>query len=556
VTRRALLLALTAAWLVAGAPQASAEVAPGLVTVPLRHVGARDGIDPSGLSVGAALPDGRVVLAGLDPRKGLVLAQLRVDGSLDPAFGTGGVAHLPLPIGPPFIGPEPLQLLRLADGRLVIAVEGETRSRFELRQLLVVRLTPDGRPDASFGAGGVARPGVQAGCGDSCEPMALYPDGSIALAGATGSQPPFAWVVARLTPGGALDASFGSGGVATVGDNGTGYAAAVQPGGGIASVGHLAGRAKLVSLTATGASDPAFHGGAPVDLPAARFWFHLRTHDGRLDALGSGGGATQLRRYAPSGEPDDGFGAHGAVLLPRSATGIDALAPGPGGGSIVTGPTTLNPGTELPGLRVSRVSPAGAVTGTGVVPIPFGGGYATRFTTIRAPAVGPLRQGSFRAGTPVARPDGTLVVPGSVAVIENTGEGAGVQSDQGAAAALTTGFALDRSFGAPRHHARVRLRVPRQRARSAAGRRRMSVLVTATTSGPGLCLLRVKAGRHVVARSLAPAFKRGRQRLRALLTIPGRRRLRHAHRLHVTVAVTFRDLVGAQARASARAVLR
>ena len=49
----------------------------------------------------------------------------------------------------------------------------------------------------------------------------------------------------------------------------------------------------------------------------------------------------------------------------------------------------------------------------------------------------------------------------------------------------------------------------------------MSVLVTATTSGPGLCLLRVKAGRQVVARSLAPAFRRGRERLRALLTIPG-----------------------------------
>jgi hypothetical protein len=80
--------------------------------------------------------------------------------------------------------------------------------------------------------------------------------------------------------------------------------------------------------------------------------------------------------------------------------------------------------------------------------------------------------------------------------------------------------------------------------------------VTATTSGPGLCLLQVKAGRRVVARSLAPAFKRGRQRLRALLTVSGRRRLRHAHRLHVTVTATFRDLVGARARASARAVLR
>ncbi len=536
MARRLLLLVLTALCLLGGARQAAAEVAPGLVTVPVRPVGVHDGIDPFGLSVGAALPDGRVVLAGVDPGKGLVLAQLRADGSLDPAFGDRGVAHLSLPIGPPFVGPEPLQLLRLADGRLVIAVEGETRDLFELRQLLVARLTPDGRPDASFGEGGVARPGVQAGCGGGCAPMALHPDGSIALAGATGSAPAaqsqFRWVVARITPSGALDPSFGSGGVAEVpGANGVGYAAAVLPGGAVASIGQVAGGAKLTRLTATGQPDPAFHAGAPVDLPALPFWFHLRAHDdGRLDALGSGGGgATQLRRYAPTGEADDGFGDHGVVLLPASATGIDALAPGPGGGAIVTGPTTLNPGTDLPGLRVSRIAPGGAVTGTGVVPIPFGGGYATRFAARSAPAVGPLRQGSFRAGTPVARSDGTLVVPGSVAVIQSTGEGAGVQSDQGAAAALTTGFALDPSFGGPRRPARVRLRVPRQRARSATGRRRMSVLVTATTSGPGLCLVRVKAGRQVVARSLAPAFRRGRQRLRALLTIPGRRRLRHAH---------------------------
>ena len=373
VARRLLLLALTALCLLGGARQAGAEVAPGLVTVPLHPVGARDGVDPFGLSVGAALPDGRVVLAGLDPGKGLVLAQLRRDGSLDRTFGEAGVSHVALPTGPPFIGPEPLQLLRLADGRLLIAMLGETRERFELRQLLVARLTADGRPDTSFGQGGVARPGVQAGCGGGCAPMALGPDGSIALAGATGSAPPeFRWVVARLTPDGALDPSFGSGGVAAAGGTGVGYAAAVLPDGAVASVGQVPGGAKLTRLTATGQPDATFHGGAPVDLPKATFWFQLLARDGgRLDVLGSGGGPTQLRRYATTGEPDAGFGDRGAVLLAASATGIDALAPGPDGGAIVTGPTTLNPGTERPGLRVSRVGPGGAVTATGCRPDPL-----------------------------------------------------------------------------------------------------------------------------------------------------------------------------------------
>ena len=141
-------------------------------------------------------------------------------------------------------------------------------------------------------------------------------------------------------------------------------------------------------------------------------------------------------------------------------------------------------------------------------------------------------------------------------MILGTGEGAGIRSDQGAAAALTTGLALDPSFGGPRRPARVRLRVPRQRARAATRRSRMSVRVIATTSGPGLCLLRVRAGRQLVARSIAPAFRSGRQRLRALLTLRGRRRLRDARRLRVTATATCRDLVGARARDSARAVLR
>jgi hypothetical protein len=51
-------------------------------------------------------------------------------------------------------------------------------------------------------------------------------------------------------------------------------------------------------------------------------------------------------------------------------------------------------------------------------------------------------------------------------------------------------------------------------------------------------------------------FAAGQQRLRALLTTVGRRYLRHAHRVPVTVTATFRDLVGAQATARATGTLR
>ena len=396
------------------------------MTVPLHPVGVRDGIDPVGLSVGAALPDGRVVLAGLDPGHGLVLAQLRADGSLDPAFGEGGVAHLSVPVGPPYIGPDPLQLLRGGDGRLLIAMEGATLNRFELRQLLVARLTADGQPDTTFGEGGISQPGVEAGCGGGCAPMALYPDGSIALAGATGSAPAmqsqFRWVVARLAPSGALDPSFGSGGVATVA-GGVGYAAAVPPRRWRREHRAAQRRAKLARLTAAGGLDPAFHGGASVDLSAAPSgsicWL---TPAGASSASGAAAvhGAAALRTVRR---------ARRRVRRPRygAAARERDRHRRPGGGTWRwgdrDGSDDAEPGDRAPGRaglthRVGRSRP-----GTGVVRIPFGGGYATGFAARRAPVVGPLQQGSFRAGTPVARSDGTLVVPGSVSVIEGDRRG-------------------------------------------------------------------------------------------------------------------------------------
>ena len=80
--------------------------------------------------------------------------------------------------------------------------------------------------------------------------------------------------------------------------------------------------------------------------------------------------------------------------------------------------------------------------------------------------------------------------------------------------------------------------------------------MNATTSGPGLALLRVRAGARIIARSTAPVFASGRQRLRALLTVTGRSYLRHTHHVRVRVTATFRDLVGERATATARGMLR
>jgi uncharacterized delta-60 repeat protein len=82
------------------------------------------------------------------------------------------------------------------------------------RDVVVVRLLADGALDESFGAGGVfrlARVGAQRGCG-----VAALPDGRIVVAGDTDEGGARSFLLLRLLPSGALDPSFGEGGIALV----------------------------------------------------------------------------------------------------------------------------------------------------------------------------------------------------------------------------------------------------------------------------------------------------------------------------------------------------
>jgi uncharacterized delta-60 repeat protein len=450
----------------------------------------------------------------------------------------------------------------------VVVYGGAANSRFELRQLVLAGITPSGALDPSFGQGGVARPGIQVSCGN-CSPAALDDDGSIVVTGNTGqipasiehdpnTVPDFHWVVARLTPAGALDPTFGSGGIVTLpGTNGRGYGASVLPGGSIAPLGQDASGPKLARLTRTGAMDPVWGGGQPVAIPTTLpFPFGvLARPGGAVDVLSSGSSAQELRRYTATGAPDPSFAGAGPVRL-SGVEGPAALLAAPDGSDLIAAPKTLNPGFEPPAERIARVAPDGTVVAQQDVPMPFGGGKATVFAVHRAPFVTSLDQSGFHAGTPVVRPDGSVVVPGAVNVVQYTGEGAGFEIDQAAVAAITPSLSLDASFGGPATPAKLSLSVPRQRAATARDVRRLAVTVVARTSGPGLALITVKAGRRTIARSIAPVFKGGTQRLHALLTPTGRRALRHAHGVRISVRAAFRDLVAASATASARGTLR
>lgn len=196
-------------------PGSSALADPGRVVVPVAERAPERSVDAGGAASAVALPDGGVAMAGLgELRKNfrrVVVVRLDAAGRPDPSFGNAGVARLTL--GQPFFSE---QLLVRPDGRLLLigGIRGDSVGQ---SGLAAVGVTSDGRLDASFGRGGIARPPVQASCGD-CAPAALGADGSLLLAGSAPvpgvSETPVA-VVARLTASGGFDPSFGHVGLAT-----------------------------------------------------------------------------------------------------------------------------------------------------------------------------------------------------------------------------------------------------------------------------------------------------------------------------------------------------
>jgi uncharacterized delta-60 repeat protein len=555
--------------MLAGVPPALAEVAPGRVVFPIGLVGRHDGVDPIRMSVGVGRPDGGVVLAGLDPSRGVVLARLARDGSLDDSFGDRGIVRFSTPQDSVFPSGMPLQLLSLDDGRLIVVMAGPHTSKYELNQMLLVRLMPDGLLDPTFGVGGFAQPGVQASCG-LCSPVSLLPDGDMVATGNTGQVPPaiehdpsvvprFRWVVARLSANGIPRADFGDQGTATLpGDNGMGFGTASLPGGSVAVVGRDRSGLKLARLLDDGHPDPAFHSGVPVAPPNESGFPMMRAAgDGSVHLLvvdvrppDSPLQEARLMRYTAAGELDSAFG-RGTVTV-SNGDGPPELLTGPDGRDIVVAPLTGPRSVRFGSLQISRVRPDGVLGRVARVTIGFGGGYAT-FGRGGDP-ISPLRQSGFFPGRPFMRPDGSIVVPGAISVVQPTGEGAGHEVDRAAAVALTPSFALDASFGGPASPARLRARIPSQRVVTA--RRHHEIAVTTTTSGVGLCRLRVRAGRRLIADSTAPVFTAGRQTLRARTTEAAGRTLRHARHLDITVTATFRDLMGSTATTSAHGHLR
>jgi uncharacterized delta-60 repeat protein len=157
------------------------------------------------------LGDGTILFGGLATGLGVFLAELDSSGSPVAGFGAAGIAVHDLSAGGTTSGAiEDIEVL--ADGRILATGYSGVGENSEI---FVARFTPSGDLDPSFGTGGVLRHDPTAGI-DEGKALAVLADGRIIAAGFRGELGPGTGdtMLIRLRPDGQLDPAFGTGGEA------------------------------------------------------------------------------------------------------------------------------------------------------------------------------------------------------------------------------------------------------------------------------------------------------------------------------------------------------
>jgi uncharacterized delta-60 repeat protein len=275
-----------------------------------------EAIEPQGDGSLLATRDGRIWRYG-------------ADGRLDPGF-------------PPQPAPAPTARAVQEDGKVLTYASTGAETR-------LVRSNPDGSPDTTFSAASVPI---------SVSEILPLPGGKILVAGTTF----FAYVtrasstqqigLARFDANGALDTSFGNGGIVKLrSDYGIESASvsglAARPG----EASTVLSSAYLIGLTASGQVDSAYGNGGRVDIPGPPVDFHSAADDKLLVLEGPPLGCCEtgdfiLARYTATGALDPSYGGGDGVVGPGFA-GVDRATGvrwGEDGSALVGGSLVVRPG--------------------------------------------------------------------------------------------------------------------------------------------------------------------------------------------------------------------
>jgi uncharacterized delta-60 repeat protein len=224
----------------------------------------------------AIQPDGKIVVGGAangPANSSFAVSRFNTDGSLDTTFGINGQVLTSIPGGGSISS-----LLVQPDGKIVAGGQGyyDTYNTQTLPEFTLARYNSDGSLDSTFGSEGIVHtlwPGTGSGS-STLNGLALESTGQIVAVGMASPSNPggHAWALARYNSDGSLDSTFGSGGLVTLDipisydfHNNAAQSVAVQSNGELVVLGtaydaNINHTFAVVTLTATGALDPAFGG--------------------------------------------------------------------------------------------------------------------------------------------------------------------------------------------------------------------------------------------------------------------------------------------------------
>lgn len=305
-------------------------------------------------------PSGRFVIAIIAADgASLVLHRFSAAGQLDAAYGVSGTVTIPFAqiTGPWAIEAAP-------DGSVLVAAGAFPDAPSQGWEPVVLKVTPEGMLDTSFGIGGFSyfNSGAFGPAGKATD-LSIDPDGTILVGGRVGDNHTYdSFFVARLLADGALDTSFGtSGGITTVSFGNTiadGRKMAVQPDGRIVLVGGVGPQGGpdtgVIRLTANGLPDHSFNGTGSLLLAGVHgYQVALQTDDRILIAATTATGAQTTAavvvRLTQSGQLDRAFGDRHSGMVTLRVPGAASSSPSHIGYSPVGGIELLIVGQDTTG---------------------------------------------------------------------------------------------------------------------------------------------------------------------------------------------------------------
>ena len=298
----------------------------------------------AGTAVGVAV-SGSTLYVALDDGSTLSVAAFSTSsGGLDySTFGSYGVASASFGAGS---AAQTVAVAVDASGRPVVAGTVTPFDEDGATEVAVARFTTAGVLDSTFGTGGEATDAFDgAASGVAAAAIAIGPTGRIAVGGSAasvGTSSASGYALAVFTSGGALDTTFGSTGQvvdATDGGGGAVVTALTFDGSGRLVLGAVnAGdddATYVMRYTAAGALDATFgsggvtswlagdHGGDYGLAPSA---VSVDPSTGKVTVVGAQGGSLAALRFTSSGALDTSFGSGGEVVVGSVSAGPASVA--------------------------------------------------------------------------------------------------------------------------------------------------------------------------------------------------------------------------------------